>query len=49
MSNVHTLIVALLLLPAVVAAWFTWREVREVEIELSEFEGFQGMHFDHAH
>ncbi len=46
MSNAQTLIIALLLLPAVAAAWVTWRAVREVETELSEFEGFQGMHFD---
>ena len=46
MSIAHTLIVALLLLPAVATAWSTWREVREVEMELSEFDGFQGMHFD---
>lgn len=46
MSIAHTLIVSLLLLPAVAAAWFTWREVREVETELADFEGFDGMHFD---
>ncbi len=46
MSNIHTGIVVLLLMPAVAAAWFTWREVREVETELAEFEGFNGMHFD---
>lgn len=46
MTTAHTLIVALLLLPASVAAVLTWFAIRDAEIELSEFDGFDGMHFD---
>ena len=46
MSNVHILIVAVLLLPAVAATWLIWCEVRDIEMELAEFEGFKGIVFD---
>ena len=46
MTTLHTLIVTLLLLPAMVTACVTWLAIRDAENELAEFDGFDGMHFN---
>ena len=46
MTTMHTLIVTLLLLPAMVTACVTWFAIRDAEEELAEFEGFNGLHFN---
>ena len=46
MTTMHTLIVTLLLLPAMVTACVTWLAIRDVESELAEFDGFDSMHFN---
>lgn len=46
MTTMHTFIVTLLLLPAIVTACVTWLAIRDVEAELEEFDSFDGMHFN---
>lgn len=46
MPSISTLLIALILLPAMVAAALTWYAVLSVESELADFEGFEGMHLE---
>ncbi len=46
MPSLSTLLIALILLPAMVAAALTWDAVLSVESDLAELDGFEGMHLE---
>jgi hypothetical protein len=46
MPSISTLLVALILLPAIVAAALTWYAVLSVESDLAESDGFESLHLE---